>query len=191
MAAGRQLRAIGDEQRLVITMTAIATGPIAGAWSGRSGAELEEVRLDAAASQGRTKAHRKLPVLREALTGHFEDHHAYICATMLRRVDVLSDDIAGLSAETGVDMTAFATAAHLVFRANSLRSLGCAGCLRPAHSLTDFRVSRCAGMCGRVGDAANAATPARRPGRSPCARLIRDHQTPPSDPRSGRARRQR
>ena len=28
---------------------------------------------------------RRIPQLRQALTGHFDDHHAFICATMLRR----------------------------------------------------------------------------------------------------------
>jgi hypothetical protein len=39
---------------------------------------------------------RKIPQLREALTGHFDDHHAFICATMLRRIDTLAADIAVL-----------------------------------------------------------------------------------------------
>ena len=39
---------------------------------------------------------RKIPQLRQALTGHFADHHAFICATMLRRIDALAADIAGL-----------------------------------------------------------------------------------------------
>jgi Transposase IS116/IS110/IS902 family. len=37
---------------------------------------------------------RKIPQLRQALTGHFDDHHAFICATMLRRIDALAADIA-------------------------------------------------------------------------------------------------
>jgi transposase len=39
---------------------------------------------------------RKIPQLRQALTGHFADHHAFICATMLRRIDALAADIADL-----------------------------------------------------------------------------------------------
>jgi transposase len=39
---------------------------------------------------------RKIPQLREALTGHFDDHHAFLCATMLRRIDTLTADIAAL-----------------------------------------------------------------------------------------------
>jgi transposase len=41
---------------------------------------------------------RKIPQLREALTGHFDDHHAFICSTMLRRIDALAADIAELDA---------------------------------------------------------------------------------------------
>jgi transposase len=39
---------------------------------------------------------RKIPQFREALTGHFDDHHAFLCATMLRRIDTLTADIAAL-----------------------------------------------------------------------------------------------
>jgi transposase len=48
------------------------------------------------AEMARGSMRGKLPQLREALTGHFEDHHAFICATMLRRVDALAADIADL-----------------------------------------------------------------------------------------------
>jgi transposase len=40
----------------------------------------------------------KLPQLRQALTGCFEEHHAFLCAAMLRRIDVLTADIATLDA---------------------------------------------------------------------------------------------
>jgi transposase len=40
----------------------------------------------------------KIPHLREALTGHFDDHHAFLCAAMLRRIDTLAADIIGLDA---------------------------------------------------------------------------------------------
>ncbi len=40
---------------------------------------------------------RKIPLLREALTGHFEDHHAFLAARMLTRVDALSTDIDAVS----------------------------------------------------------------------------------------------
>lgn len=48
------------------------------------------------AEMAHTSMRRKIPQLREALTGHFEDHHAYLCAAMLRRIDALAADIAAL-----------------------------------------------------------------------------------------------
>jgi transposase len=53
---------------------------------------------------------RKIPQLREALTGHFDDHHAYICATMLRRIDALAADIAELDARIEELIAPFAPA---------------------------------------------------------------------------------
>jgi transposase len=41
---------------------------------------------------------RKIPQLAEALRGHFDDHHGFIRATMLRRIDALAADIAALDA---------------------------------------------------------------------------------------------
>jgi transposase len=41
---------------------------------------------------------RKIPVLVEALTGHFEDHHAFLAKTMLDRIDDLSFQIDVVSA---------------------------------------------------------------------------------------------
>jgi Transposase IS116/IS110/IS902 family len=41
---------------------------------------------------------RKIPQLEEAPRGHFDDHHGFICATMLRRIDALAADIAALDA---------------------------------------------------------------------------------------------
>jgi transposase len=40
----------------------------------------------------------KLPQLRQALTGCFDDHHGFLCAVMLRRIDTLTADIAILDA---------------------------------------------------------------------------------------------
>jgi transposase len=53
---------------------------------------------------------RKIPQLREALTGHFGDHHAYLCAAMLRRIDALAADIAALDARIGEMIAPFAAA---------------------------------------------------------------------------------
>jgi len=50
------------------------------------------------AEMARGSMRRKIPQLREALTGHFAEHHAFICATMLRRIDALAADIADLDA---------------------------------------------------------------------------------------------
>jgi transposase len=54
----------------------------------------------------------KLPQLRQALTGQFEDHHAFICAAMLRRIDGLTADIAALDARIDVLVAPFAAAAE-------------------------------------------------------------------------------
>ena len=35
----------------------------------------------------------KIPVLVEALTGRFDDHHAFLCATMLAHIDTLDATI--------------------------------------------------------------------------------------------------
>ena len=53
---------------------------------------------------------RKIPQLREALTGHFDDHHAFICATMLRRIDALAADIAELDTQIEQMIAPFAAA---------------------------------------------------------------------------------
>lgn len=46
------------------------------------------------AGMARGPMRAKLTRLREALTGQFEDHHAFLCATMLSRIDQLAADIA-------------------------------------------------------------------------------------------------
>ncbi len=40
----------------------------------------------------------KIPRLREALTGHFDEHHAFLCTSMLRRIDTLAADIVAIDA---------------------------------------------------------------------------------------------
>jgi transposase len=52
----------------------------------------------------------KIPQLRQAFTGHFEDHHAFICAAMLRRVGALGIDIAHLDAKVDELIAPFAPA---------------------------------------------------------------------------------
>jgi len=48
------------------------------------------------AQLARRSMRAKITVLEEAFTGHFTDHHAFLLATMLRRVDAISADIAAL-----------------------------------------------------------------------------------------------
>lgn len=50
------------------------------------------------AQLARTSLRRKIPRLEEAFTGHFTDHHAFLLATMLARVDAIHTDIARLDA---------------------------------------------------------------------------------------------
>jgi len=38
----------------------------------------------------------KIPLLEEAFVGHFTDHHAFLLATMLARIDEISADIAAV-----------------------------------------------------------------------------------------------
>jgi transposase len=49
------------------------------------------------AELARGRLRSKINQLREALTGHFQDHHALLCAKMLDRVDVMTADIAEVS----------------------------------------------------------------------------------------------
>jgi len=76
---------------------AILTALIAGQRDPVVLAELARGRL-------RTKIH----ALREALTGHFDDHHALICAKMLDRIDALTTDIAELTAAIETQISPYA-----------------------------------------------------------------------------------
>ena len=62
------------------------------------------------AEMARGSMRRKIPQSREALAGHFGEHHAFICATMLRRIDALAADIAGLDARIEEMIAPFAQA---------------------------------------------------------------------------------
>lgn len=62
------------------------------------------------AELARGSMRRKIPQLREALTGHFDEHHAFMCATMLRRIDALAADIADLDARIEEMIAPFAPA---------------------------------------------------------------------------------
>jgi transposase len=60
-------------------------------------------------ARGRMRA--KLSVLQEAFTGHFSDHHGFLLAKMLARVDALDADIAELDRKLGELVAPFAQAA--------------------------------------------------------------------------------
>ncbi|WP_031173025.1 IS110 family transposase [Streptosporangium roseum] len=68
-----------------------------------SGREMLQALIDgerspkALAQMARGKMRNKIGALEEALTGHFSDHHAFICTMMLERIDGLTDRIEQLS----------------------------------------------------------------------------------------------
>jgi transposase len=83
---------------------------------GVSGRQMPQAMIDGQrdpkilAEMARGPMRRKIPQLREALTGHFDDHHAFICATMLRRIDTLTADIAALDTKIEELIAPFAPA---------------------------------------------------------------------------------
>jgi transposase len=70
---------------------------------GVSGRAMLEALIDgqrdpkALAELARGSMRRKTSVLREALTGHFDDHHAFLCRMMLDRIDALAAQLTTLS----------------------------------------------------------------------------------------------
>jgi transposase len=63
------------------------------------------------AQLARSSMRRKLTALQEAFTGHFTDHHAFLLATMLARVDSIDADIAQLDARIEEMIAPFTQAA--------------------------------------------------------------------------------
>ena len=59
----------------------------------------------------RTRLRAKIGQLEEAFTGHFSDHHAFLLARMLGRIDQASADIAELEAKIDQEVALFAAAA--------------------------------------------------------------------------------
>jgi transposase len=59
----------------------------------------------------RTRLRAKIGQLEEAFTGHFSDHHAFLLARMLSRIDQASADIAELEAKIDQEVAPFAAAA--------------------------------------------------------------------------------
>jgi transposase len=66
----------------------------------------------ALAQLARTRMRAKLGQLTEAFTGHFTDHHGFLLATMLGRIDQTSADIATLEAKIGEQIAPFQQAAE-------------------------------------------------------------------------------
>jgi transposase len=61
------------------------------------------------AQMARTTMRRKITLLREALSGHFDDHHAFLCRMMLDRVDDLSARIEQLTGQIEQAIAPFAS----------------------------------------------------------------------------------
>jgi transposase len=91
-----------EKQRLEKTLedVQIKLDSVIGDLHGVSGRQMLQAMIDGQrdpkvlAEMAHGVMRRKIPQLRQALTGHFDDHHAFICATMLRRIDALAADIA-------------------------------------------------------------------------------------------------
>ncbi|MGW1762456.1 IS110 family transposase [Streptomyces mirabilis] len=62
------------------------------------------------AQYGRRGLRAKLAELEEAFTGHFTDHHAFLLATMLGRIDAINTDIAAIDARIGEEVAPYADA---------------------------------------------------------------------------------
>jgi transposase len=62
------------------------------------------------AQLARSRMRTKIGALEEAFTGHFTDHHAFLLAKMLARVDAIDADIAELDAKIEELIAPFATA---------------------------------------------------------------------------------
>jgi transposase len=59
----------------------------------------------------RTRMRAKLGLLEEAFVGHFTDHHGFLLATMLSRIDQASADIAALERKIEAEIAPFAATA--------------------------------------------------------------------------------
>jgi transposase len=64
------------------------------------------------AQMARAAMRGKITALREAFTGYFTDHHAFLLAKMLARVDAIDADIAALDARIEQMIAPFTAAAH-------------------------------------------------------------------------------
>ena len=64
------------------------------------------------ANMARTRMRVKIPQLQEAFTGQFDDHHRFLLARMLARIDGIDADIAVLDAQIEMLLAPFAQAAE-------------------------------------------------------------------------------
>jgi transposase len=73
------------------------------------------------AEMARTRMRVKIPQLVEAFTGHFDDHHRFLLAQMLARIDGIDADIAVLDAEIEAHLAPFD---HAVQRLDEIPGIG-------------------------------------------------------------------
>ncbi|WP_370026111.1 hypothetical protein [Planotetraspora sp. GP83] len=59
------------------------------------------------AQLARTSLRRKIPLLEEAFTGRFTDHHAFLLGKMLARIDALEADITEVEGKIEEEITPF------------------------------------------------------------------------------------
>jgi transposase len=62
------------------------------------------------AQMARARMRTKIPLLREAFTGHFDDHHRFLLAQMLARIDGIDVDIAVLDEQIEAHLAPFVPA---------------------------------------------------------------------------------
>jgi len=63
------------------------------------------------AQLARTSLRRKIPMLQEAFTGRFSDHHAFLLGKMIARIEAIEADIAEVDARIEAQLAPFAQAA--------------------------------------------------------------------------------
>jgi hypothetical protein len=137
----------------------------------------------------------KLTVLEEAFTAYFTDHHAFLLAKMLARVDAISADVAELDEKIEAEIAPFAravdrldeipgvgpTAAHVLV---SEIGLDMARFPTPAHLPTWARFAPNGGRVGRQEEGQEPHRP-----RQPVTGLLGAvHRDPSEDPLGGVAR---
>lgn len=76
------------------------------------------------ADLARARMRTKIPALRDALVGRFDDHHAFICRAMLDRIDAAETTIDTLSARIDTEIAPFHT---LIERLDTIPGVGLRG----------------------------------------------------------------